>query len=134
MCEALVARKLSCATLEEDRWGNRTFYDFSRQKARRFSNTTAREVLTEYYGLLKGCIDQSDQLTEFDTEVQFAWTVQNTGRVTDYTVRPRHLESGAFRACTDAAFAAFRYPRFRGPAASVSYDLDVDLADAKLNP
>jgi hypothetical protein len=134
LCAELKKKKLSCAQLEEDRWGDRTFWDFSKEKTRRFSQDKAREVLAEFDGLLKGCIDQSTQLTEFDTEVSFDWTVDGSGRVSKYTVRPRHLESGAFRTCTDAAFAAFRYPRFRGPAASVSYAIDIDLQDARLKP
>ena len=88
--------------------------------------------IREFGGLLKHCISTSEQLTELDTEVSFDWEIAPTGRVTDYTVRPRHLESGAFRDCTDLAFGRFRYPRFKGPVATASYAIDVDLADAKL--
>lgn len=134
LCKELKKRRIDCGQLEEDRWGTRSFWDFSKSKTRRFSQQKARLVLAEYDPLLKGCIDQSQQLTEFDTEVLYDWTVDPSGRVSQYTVRPRRLESGPFRECTDKAFDLFRYPRFRGPPASASYTIDIDLQDARLKP
>lgn len=131
LCRAAREHGVSCDRVEEEQLGGkRTFYDFSKKSTGRFSYEKAAEVLSEYEGLLKNCIQVSDQLGDLDTEVEFEWKVAGTGRVEDFTIRPRFLEGrGEFRSCAEKAFAQFRYPRFKGPVASVAYSLSINNKD-----
>lgn len=82
-------------------------------------------MLAEFDGLLKDCIEISEQLTSLDSQVELSWTVEPTGRVGKHEIRPRFLASGAFARCAEEAFARFRYPPFRGPPAEVGYRIDI---------
>ncbi len=132
LCAALWDEKnVSCARLEQDKWGAPSFQDFSQgRRQRRFSDRDAKIVLSDYRVLLEDCVKQSDDLTEFDTEVALSWEVSPDGRVSEYDTRPRHLKMGKTSSCLDEAFATIRYPRFKGPPAQVELTWDVDTKRA----
>ena len=127
LCFKAQTRQLDCAALEEESFGVRSFYDFSRErKLKRFSRPKADAVLVEYDSLLKDCVHTSTELTEFDVAVELEWWVEPSGKVQEYIARPRRLEHGASAECLADAFARIRYPRFRGErqAIELSYDID----------
>jgi len=126
LCMQARAHDVNCAHLEEERMGARTFYDFTRERAPRFSSAQNDAVMAEYDELLKRCVHISTELTALDTEIEMEWIVTPKGVVDDFTVlKPRFLQTGPFQECARDAFAQFRYPRFKGPNATVRFELAI---------
>jgi hypothetical protein len=126
LCKQARAHQVNCAHLEEERMGARTFYDFSRERAARFSSAANDAVMAEYEDVLKRCVHVSTELTALDTEIEMEWTVTPKGVVDDFDIlKPRFLQTGPFQECARDAFAQFRYPRFRGPNATVRFELSI---------
>jgi hypothetical protein len=127
LCRQALKHEVDCHEIEKDRFDDHTFYDFSLAKTRRFSASRAAAVQAEFQGLIKRCVMNTDQLNRFDREARFEWRVDNDGRVREYEIQPRFLQSGPFADCIQDAFDQFRYPRFGGerPVVELIYDLEL---------
>ncbi len=127
LCGRLRDKGVSCAKVEMKRWGARTFYDFSRERSGGFNRGRADDVLHEYESLLQGCLQQGARknLTT-NTHVELEWGVGNDGHVLQrFDLRPMRLRGSLVESCLTGAFAAFRYPRYRGEMQHVRLSYDV---------
>jgi hypothetical protein len=126
VCKAARAAGASCAKLEAQRFGARTFYDFSRERRGAFNAARAQDVLVEYESLLHDCIQAAAKTGDTtESRIELEWPVEHDGRVTRYELKPKRLRGGAFDTCLQRAFATFRYPPYAGEHQHVALGFDV---------
>ncbi len=129
VCKAARDAGASCAQLELQRFGARTFYDFSRERRGPFDGARAGAVLAEYESLLHDCMRASAKTGETaDSRIELEWSVQHDGRVTRFELKPKRLRGGAFDACLQRAFAVFRYPPYTGEQQHIALSFSVGPA------
>lgn len=127
LCNRARAAGVSCAKVELQRWGARTFYDFSTEKKGAFDPARANDVVAEYDSLLEDCLKQGAKANlTTNTHVELEWGVSNDGRVLKtFDLRPMRLRGTVVETCLARAFPVFRYPPYRGEMQHVRLSFDV---------
>ncbi len=132
LCKQARNNGVSCAKIEKQRWGDRTFFDFAAAapatSARSpFDPARADDVLAEYESELHECLKQGAKanLTN-DTHVEMVWTISNEGRVpATAEINPLRLRGTVVESCVRKAFALFRYPPYAGELQHVRLGFDI---------
>jgi hypothetical protein len=132
LCKEARNNGVSCAKIEKQRWGDRTYFDFTAWAAASsarapFDAARADDVLAEYESELHECLKQGAKanLTN-DTHVEMVWTVGNDGRVPPTAeINPLRLRGTVVESCVRKAFTLFRYPPYAGELQHVRLGFDV---------
>jgi hypothetical protein len=127
LCKRAKAEGVSCARVETQRFGDRTFYDFSREPKGAFDAARADDVLAEYESLLDDCMKQGAKANlTTSTHVELEWSVNNDGKLLkSFDLRPMRLRGTSVDQCLQKAFALFRYPPYKGEMQHVRLTFDV---------
>jgi hypothetical protein len=127
LCKRARAAQVSCAKVEAQRWGERTFYDFSTEPRAAFNPARADDVLAEYESLLQDCLKAGAKanLTN-NTHVEIEWAIGSDGRLLkSFHLRPTRLAGTVVESCLASAFAVFRYPPYKGEMQHVRLSFDI---------
>lgn len=132
LCKQARDNGVSCAKIEKQRWGDRTYFDFAAHapasSARSpFDAARADDVLAEYESELHECLKQGAKANlTTDTHVEMVWTIGNDGRVPPTAeINPLRLRGTVVESCVRKAFGLFRYPPYAGELQHVRLGFDV---------
>lgn len=129
LCKRARAQGVLCAKIERARWGDRTYFDFTKANAgaRAFDSTKADDVLAEYESEIHECLRQGAKANlTTNTHVEIVWTIGNDGLVPPTAeINPFRLRGTAVETCVRKAFSLFRYPPYVGELQHVRLGFDV---------